>query len=71
MYYICEATDHIGFKSFLSIIEEIDEDGNIELLVSPTYVKSEAHHFPTKEEAEKAIIEFSYANLVWQIIKVE
>lgn len=69
--YICEATDHIGFKSYLSLIEEVDEYGNVELLVQPTYNKNEAYKFGSRQSAEEATKDWQYPNLTWQIQEVE
>jgi hypothetical protein len=71
MRYICEAIDHIGFKSYLSIVEEIDEAGNVELLVQPTYHKEEAYKYADRESAERATKEWAYPNLTWSIKEVE
>lgn len=70
MYYIAEATDHIGFKSYLTMMEEVDEQGEIELLVSPSYNKEDAYKFKSREAAQQATIEWSYANLTWNILEV-
>lgn len=69
--FICEATDHIGFKSYLSMIEDIDENGNVELLVQPTYNKNEAYKFSSKETAEQATKDWLLPNLNWSILEVE
>lgn len=69
--FICEATDHIGFKSYLSMIEEIDEFGNVELLVQPTYHKEEAYKFGDKETAKQATKDWIYVGLTWNIIEVD
>jgi len=69
--YICEATDHIGFKSYLSMLEEIDEAGNVELIVTPTYDKNEAYNFGDRDRAEAATKDWLFPHLRWTVLEVE
>lgn len=70
-HYICEATDHIGFKSYLSLVEEVDEHGNVELLVQPTYKKEEAYKYLDRNHAEEATKEWQFPGLIWKVHEVQ
>ncbi len=71
MRYICECVDHIGILSYLSMTEEYFEDGDLELIVTPTYNKSDAYKFNDRDSAEQATKQWLLPNLTWTVKEVE
>lgn len=69
--FICEARDQLGIASYLSIIEEVDENGNVELIVMPTYTKEDAYKFNDHESAEDATKSWLFVGLQWSIKEAE
>lgn len=69
--YICKAIDSIGIASYLSMVEEVDENGNVELIVMPTYQENDAYKFNDRESAEQATKEWLYPNLIWEAKEVQ
>lgn len=70
MHFICECLDHIGIKSYLSMEETVFDDGDVELVVIPTYNEREAYKFLSRESAEQATKDWLLPNLTWTVKEV-